>query len=395
MSNWPVVKLGEILTERREIPSTDDLFLGRVPVAAKIRFDTGAIELREDAKTNTSMILARPGDLLISGINAAKGAIAMCGAENSRPVAATIHYSAYRPEGDRIDLKYLWLFLRSRNFQDLLRQHVPGGIKTELKAKRFLPIPIPLPPLAEQRRIVTRFEELTAQIGAARELRRQAIEEIDAFIRKIVDKLLCDESVPRTALRSLLSEPLMNGLSIPASQLGSGHCFAKVGVVNSGVFNCNETKLANIELASDSPYWLQIGDIVVSRGNAPEFVGRAAVYEGKPAKCAMPDLLIRVRVKPDIADAHFVSTFFHTTEARDFIAAQISGTSSTMPKISQSKLGSLPVPIPSLPEQRRVVAELDSLQAAVGALKRLQAETAADLDAFLPSVLDRALKGEL
>ena len=36
-----------------------------------------------------------------------------------------------------------------------------------------------------------------------------------------------------------------------------------------------------------------------------------------------------------------------------------------------------------------------ALQAEVDALKRLQAETAAELDALLPSILDRAFKGEL
>ena len=46
-------------------------------------------------------------------------------------------------------------------------------------------------------------------------------------------------------------------------------------------------------------------------------------------------------------------------------------------------------------EQRRIVAELDALQAEVDALKRLQAETATELDALLPSILDRAFKGEL
>jgi type I restriction enzyme S subunit len=392
---WPVMKLGEVLTERREAPSTDDLVTGHVRMVSKISFNSGQIEFRSDAKTKTGMILVYPGDLLISGINAAKGAIAIYGSDNTKNIAATIHYSAYTPNLKRIDIKYLWWFLRSQQFQELLVYHVPGGIKTELKAKSFLPIPIYLPPLAEQRLIVAHIEGLDAQIDKVRKLHRQSVEEIDTFTIKIADKLLCNESTPRIALQRLLSEPLMNGLSVPASQLGSGHCFAKVGVVNSGIFNHNETKLVNIELASDSPYWLRIGDIVVSRGNSPEFVGRAAVYEGKPAKCAMPDLLIRVRVKPDVADAHFISTFFQTTEARDYIAAQISGTSSTMPKISQSKLGTLPVPIPSLPEQRRIVAELDALQAEVGPLKRLQAETAADLDALLPAVLDRAFKGEL
>ena len=45
--------------------------------------------------------------------------------------------------------------------------------------------------------------------------------------------------------------------------------------------------------------------------------------------------------------------------------------------------------------QLRIVAELDELQSEVEALKRLQAETAAELDALLPVILDRDFKGEL
>ena len=45
--------------------------------------------------------------------------------------------------------------------------------------------------------------------------------------------------------------------------------------------------------------------------------------------------------------------------------------------------------------QCRIVTGLDALQAEVDALKRLQSETAAELDALLPAILDRAFKGEL
>ncbi len=48
-----------------------------------------------------------------------------------------------------------------------------------------------------------------------------------------------------------------------------------------------------------------------------------------------------------------------------------------------------------LPEKHRIVAYLDKLQPKVEALKRLQAETATELDALLPSILDKAFKGEL
>ena len=63
--------------------------------------------------------------------------------------------------------------------------------------------------------------------------------------------------------------------------------------------------------------------------------------------------------------------------------------------VNATKLKALPIALPALPEQRRIVAELDALQAEVDALKRLQAETAAELDALLPAILDRAFKGHL
>jgi len=67
-----------------------------------------------------------------------------------------------------------------------------------------------------------------------------------------------------------------------------------------------------------------------------------------------------------------------------------------MKKISQGVVMNIPFPSDlSLPEQRRIIAYLDNLQAKVDALRRLQAETATELDALLPSVLDKAFKGEL
>ena len=66
----------------------------------------------------------------------------------------------------------------------------------------------------------------------------------------------------------------------------------------------------------------------------------------------------------------------------------------TLPIINQERIGVFEISIPPVPEQRRIVSELDALQAAVDALKRLQTETTTELDALLPALLDRAFKGE-
>src|SRR5262245_43620794 len=130
--SWEWTPLDEILTERKETPSLEQLATGAVPIVAKIGFDDGKIQLRSDTQTRTGMILARPGDLLVSGINAAKGAIAIYDAGHSRPIAATIHYGAYSPKTGRVDIRFLWWLLRSQVFRDILNTNLPGGIKTEL-----------------------------------------------------------------------------------------------------------------------------------------------------------------------------------------------------------------------------------------------------------------------
>ncbi len=66
-----------------------------------------------------------------------------------------------------------------------------------------------------------------------------------------------------------------------------------------------------------------------------------------------------------------------------------------MKKIAQGTVREIPFPS-SIPisEQQRIVVELDGMLVEVGALKRLQAEPIAELDALLPSILDKTFKGE-
>ena len=80
---------------------------------------------------------------------------------------------------------------------------------------------------------------------------------------------------------------------------------------------------------------------------------------------------------------------------REQIERGASGTSPTMKNISKEKVLKLLLPPRSFPEQCRIVAELNALYAQVDALKKLQADTAAEVDALLPSILDKAFRGQV
>ena len=64
------------------------------------------------------------------------------------------------------------------------------------------------------------------------------------------------------------------------------------------------------------------------------------------------------------------------------------------PGLNLSNIRSLALPFPSLSEQRRIARELETVQTHVDKLRRLQTETAGQIEALLPSVLAIAFRGQ-
>ncbi|MBW1895866.1 MAG: restriction endonuclease subunit S [Deltaproteobacteria bacterium] len=106
--------------------------------------------------------------------------------------------------------------------------------------------------------------------------------------------------------------------------------------------------------------------------------------------CCIPDSIVAATPKPG-TESEFVYHYlgFLRTHLED-VAPQ-----SAQKNINLKILSALPFPTVSESEQREVTNYLDGVQAKVDRLKALQAKTAAKLDALLPSILDRAFKGEL
>ena len=123
MTQWKKVKIGDFLTEREGRFKPDDKTIANYQRLDKIDF-SGTIHLSAKP-TKTDMILVYPGDLVISGINVAKGAITVY--QGQEPVCATIHYSSYTFNPALVDLDYFKYFVKSPAFVEALKQQVKGG----------------------------------------------------------------------------------------------------------------------------------------------------------------------------------------------------------------------------------------------------------------------------
>jgi type I restriction enzyme, S subunit len=132
------------------------------------------------------------------------------------------------------------------------------------------------------------------------------------------------------------------------------------------------------------------GDILYSAVGAT--LGIPAVVDADDDFCFQRHVAI---LKPDHTKAlpRFV---WHMLKSKTvFDTAWASTTGSAQPTIPLRAIRGLLIPLPSLDRQKQATAELDGLQSKLDSVKALQTETAAELDAMLPAILDKAFKGEL
>jgi type I restriction enzyme S subunit len=162
------------------------------------------------------------------------------------------------------------------------------------------------------------------------------------------------------ALDELITSGPQNGISPKPTTRTDAPRAITLTATTSGVFNPNHFKRVEATIPSSSDLWLQQGDLLFQRGNTREYVGIAAIYEGPPTTFLFPDLMMRVRLSEHV-NLRYVHLAAISPPARAFLSENASGAQATMPKINQTTLVSLPLPIPPLDEQHRIFARVNDL----------------------------------
>jgi len=294
------------------------------------------------------------------------------------------------PNQDYLTREFLAVCLRSPYFMEYCNVKMEGAKMPRLRTPDLISYEIPIPPLAEQKRIVARIEELTRRVEELRGLRREAVAEAEGYIPAAIAAKFADgqqEGWLTKKVKAICQYP-QYGYTDSARHQAVGPKFLRITDIQNGRVHWDTVPYC--ACPDVDKYRLQTGDIVFARTGAT--TGKSFLVQDPP-KAVFASYLIRLRVGPVILP-EFLYWYFQSSLYWEGVFMGIED--GNRPNMNGTKLANLEIPFPAdLAEQRRIVEYLNGLQAKSDDLKRLQAETEAELAAFTPALLAKAFRGEL
>ncbi|MCL4177385.1 MAG: restriction endonuclease subunit S [Verrucomicrobia bacterium] len=385
---WPTVRLGEVLRHRKEWITIDDLTNYKRP---RVQLHVQGIVVRDEVpgaliKTKTQQV-CRTGEFLVAEIDAKVGGFGIV-PESLDGSIVSGHYFLFVIDGAKLDRRFLDYFIRTPAF----REQVAAQGSTNYAAIRpahVLGYEMPLPPLVEQRRVVARIEELSAQIHEARTLHLQASEEADALLVAMAHRGDLDRSAKECAgwKRRRLSDVIQ--FVDDAHKVAPDRSYPNLGIYSFGRGLFHKPPIDGLTTSATTLRRVKVGQFIYSRLFAfegaygrvtPEFDGAFVSQEYPTFDCDSR------QIRSD-----FLAAYFKPAHLWKAVAAGSKGLGDRRQRVQPAQVLAHELWLPPIEWQNR----LAEVQAEVDALKRLQAETAAELDALLPAILDRAFKGEL
>ncbi len=376
---WPRVRLGQAIQHRKEFITIDDFTAYK---RCRVQLHAKGIVLRDtvqgvEIKTKEQQV-CRTNDFLVAEIDAKVGGFGIVPEELDGAIVSS-HYFLYTVDETVLDHCFLGYFVRTPGFRDQVSAQGSTNYAA-IRPHQVLEYEIPLPPLAEQRRIVARIEELAAKVERARELRRGAVEQANAFVSSLHLKLAENKTSTMSSFLVLDEE---------REEVTPGGEYPQVGVrgFGQGLF----AKEA-VNAAQTTYKWfnrLYDGAIVLSQVKG---------WEGAIAVC--PSELSGFYASPEYrtfrcVEGQVIPQYLASVFATPWFWGQLKdvnrGVGARRQRTRPEQFLAMKIPMPAIEYQRQAAKVFKQLEI----VKAHQVATAARLEALLPSILDKAFKGEL
>ena len=394
LSDIAELQLGKMLDQAKNVTGQSMPYLRNVNIRWGLIETSDLYSMRFTA-AEAARFSVRDGDVLVCE----GGEPGRCAIWRGGPTDLKFQKAIHRIRpGARLLPEWIALFLRHEAQQHRLADHFTGTTIKHLPAQALAALRPPVPPLAEQRRIVARIEALFARTRRA----HADLERIAPLSRRYVEAATDRAFTPggksawTTSTAGQLCD-IKSGVTLGKRYTSEAELidrpYLRVANVQRGHLRLDEVKTVRLSAAEASRLTLRDGDILMNEGGDRDKLGRGWVWEGQIQECVHQNHVFRLRLRNDAVTPKFVSRYANHAGARYFLDEGKQTTN--LASISMSKVAALPIPVPPAGEAARIDSLLDATDRSARILQADAIRALTLLDRLEQSILARAFRGEL
>ncbi|WP_258347907.1 restriction endonuclease subunit S [Saccharopolyspora gregorii] len=301
----------------------------------------------------------RPGDIVLSEASGSAGEVGKPAIWNGEIKDCCFQNTLIRVRPFAADSMFLFWLLRAEALRGAFVEHSRGVGIHHIGASRLANWPIPLPPLAEQRRIVAALEGHLSRLDAGSRLLVEVRERCRSLIKQV--------------LASAIPDPVPTSWEcVPIGEAGSvelgrqrhpdwhhgDHMRSYLRVANVFEDRIDTGDVMQMDFPPDvfERFRLDVGDILLNEGQSPELLGRPAMYRGVPESVAFTNSLLRFKCHPGVDPEWALLVFRRHMHARRYLRDMRITTN--IAHLSAGRFKKIEFPLPPIEEQQRIVAEV-------------------------------------
>ncbi|MCI5145432.1 MAG: restriction endonuclease subunit S [Candidatus Electrothrix sp. AR3] len=287
---------------------------------------------------------------------------------------------------------YFGHYFRTLSYRQEVSRLAVGANINNLKNEHLNNLKIPLPPLAEQKRIAAILDAA----DALRAKRRESLVQLDALLQSTFLDMFGDPVTNPMGWKMVrlsdVVKRLDGGKNIAKSETETDYRVLKVSAVTYGEYRPQESKYLPAEFNVPESYLVRKGDLLISRANTVELIGATAYVWETPERIMLPDKIWKFIWKENAEiEPLFMYHLSQHPRFRQILGSRASGTSGSMKNIAKPKLLSMLIPHPPLELQKKFAAIVESVERQ----KAKQQAHLAELDTLFAALQQKAFNGKL
>lgn len=332
----------------------------------------------------------KPEHIVMSQLFGWEGALALSSPQFAGKYVSP-QFPTFRVQLDRLDRDYLGWYIRRPAFWNELGAKTKGmgDRRRTLNPEALLSCFIPLPSLSEQRRIVEKIERLAGKIEEARQLFTVEHKQLEQVVVSMAHRAdISREEKLRAGWREIRLDEILRVARNPV-EVEPDKTYPNLGIFSFGKGLFLKAPIEGAATSATTLYQVRGGQFIYSRLFAFEgaYARTSSEHNGYFVSNEFPTF----DCNPEFVNVDFLWAYFRSPKVWIEVAAGSKGIGHRRQRIHPEHILSYQILLPPIDWQYRI----SKIQAEFDRLKDLRKQNIAKLDVLLPSILDKAFKGEL